>query len=163
MRVPDCPDHSRLVLDLALGRLEDEAAVEAEAARVSCAVCSAWWRSELEGGSAARLDSVLESAFAAFVPPARRSVARWLPAAAAATLVAGTGLLWYSHRQAPPPAVDQESPSVVALENFDGDRDGDGTVGIEDLGFAVRVENSGGPIFADGLESGNLADWNPHT
>ena len=164
MRSPDCPTHGRLVLDLALGRLEDEAAAEAEHARTSCAACSAWWRTELEGDSAARLDSVLESAFAAFVPPVRRPVSRWLPAAAAATLVAGAGLLWYQDRdKAVQPAISQTSPTTVALENFDCDRDGDGTVGIEDLGFAVRVEHSGGPIFADGLESGDLDDWTPHT
>lgn len=164
MRTPDCPTHGCLVLDLALGRLEDEAAAEAEDARASCPVCSAWWRTELEGEPAARLDPVLESTFAAFEPPARQRVARWLPAAAAATLAAGAGLLWYqSQNAAVQPIVSQTAPTAVTLENFDGDRDGDGIVGMEDLGFVVRVEHSGGPIFADGLDGGDLADWTPHT
>ena len=162
MRAPACPDHGRLVLDLALGRLDDRPALEAEAARVECPHCAAWWRSELEGAAAAAVERAVSSAFTAFEPPAARRVARWLPVAAAATVAAGAGLVWYRHGavRAPEPS---SGPSTVAQETFESDRDGDGVVGIEDLGFAVHDEKAGEVIFADTLDDGELAGWTPHT
>jgi hypothetical protein len=162
MRAPACPDHGRLVLDLALGRLDDRSAVAAEAIRLSCPECAGWWRSELEGAAASAVDQAVGSAFAAFQPPASSRVARWLPVAAAATLAAGAGLLWY-HHGAVPASVATAPPIPLAQESFEGDRDGNGVVGLEDLGFAVHVEKSRDVIFADTLEDGKLAGWTPHT
>ena len=162
MRTPPCPDHGRLVLDLALGRLDDRSTVEAEAARVECPRCAAWWRSELEGATAAAVEQAVGSTFAAFEPPVRSRVARWLPVAAAATLAAGAGLVWYQHGAVQSPA-PTTGPSTVAQESFESDRDGDGVVGLDDLGLAVHDEKTRQVIFADTLEDGELAGWTPHT
>jgi hypothetical protein len=162
MRAPHCPDHDRLVLDLALGRLEDAPAAAAEQVRESCPICSAWWRTELEGPAAAALDPVVNASIAAFEPPARRRVLRWLPVAAAATLAVAAGLLWQQHR-AQPPVLTHADPAEVTVENFDGDRDGNGVVDVADLGFAVHVERTGSAIFTDSLDDGQLTGWTPHT
>jgi hypothetical protein len=162
MPAPACPDHGRLVLDLALGRLDDQSAFAAEAARLSCPECAAWWRSQLEGAAAPSVDKAVGTAFASFQPPASSRVARWLPVAAAATLAAGAGLLWYQHG-AVQTSVATAPPSPLARESFEGDRDGNGVVGLEDLGFAVHVEKTRDVIFSDTLEDGELAGWTPHT
>ena len=162
MHAPACPDHGRLVLDLALGRLDDRAAITAEAVRVACPECAAWWRSELEGAAASAVDQAVGSAFASFQPPASSWVARWLPVAAAATLAAGAGLLWYQHG-AVETSVATVPTSPLAQESFEGDRDGNGVVGLEDLGFAVHVEKTSDVIFTETLEDGELAGWTSHT
>lgn len=162
MRAPHCPNHGRLVLDLALGRLEDGPAAAAEEVRASCPICSAWWRAELEGPAATELDTVLQSTIAEFMPPARRRVARWLPVAAAATLAAAAGLFWHQHR-AQPPVLTHADQKAVTVESFDGDRDGNGVVDIADLGFAVHVDRAGEAIFTDTLDDGQLTGWTPHT
>jgi hypothetical protein len=162
MHAPDCPNHGRLVLDLALGRLDDRSAIEAEAVRLSCPSCAAWWRSELETGAAAAVDEAVGSVFAAFQAPARSRVARWLPVAAAAALAAGAGLLWYQHGDGQT-SVATAPQSPLAQESFEGDRDGDGVVGLEDLGLAVHVETTRDVIFSDTLENGELAGWTSQT
>ena len=162
MRAPNCPDHGRLVLDLALGRLDDRSAAEAEAVRVSCPSCAGWWRSELEAATFVAVDLAVGSVFAAFQPPARSRVTRWLPVAAAAALAAGAGVLWYQHGAVQSPGSTTPA-GPLAQESFDGDRDGDGVIGIEDLGFTVKVEQAREAIFADTLEDGGLAGWTPHT
>jgi len=162
MRVPACPDHGRLVLDLALGRLDDPSAFAAEAVRLSCPECAGWWRSELEGTAAAAVDQAVGSAFSSFQPPASSRVARWLPVAAAATLAAGAGLLWYQHGDVQT-SVATAPPSPLAQESFEDDRDGNGVVGLEDLGFAVHVETTREVIFSDTLEDGELAGWTTNT
>jgi hypothetical protein len=162
MRAPTCPDHGRLVLDLALGRLDDRSAAEAEAVRLSCPICAGWWRSEIEAATAVAVDQAVGSVFAAFQPPARSRVTRWLPVAAAAALAAGAGVLWYQHG-AVQTSMATAPPSPLAQESFEGDRDGDGVVGLEDLGLAVHVETSHDVIFADTLEDGELAGWTSHT
>lgn len=162
MHAPDCPNHGRLVLDLALGRLDDRSAVEAEAVLLSCPSCAGWWRTELEAAAAVAVDQAVGSVFADFQPPARSRVARWLPVAAAATLAAGAALLWYQHGVVQT-SVATAPPSPLAQESFDGDRDGNGVVGLEDLGLAVHVETSRDVIFADTLEDGELAGWTTNT
>jgi len=161
MHAPDCPNHRRLVLDLALGRLDDRAAVEAEAVRATCPACAAWWRSELGGAAAAAVDQAVAAAFMAFQPPATSKVARWLPVAAAAALAAGAGLLWYQHGAVRPGSPTSAGPLVH--ESFDGDRNGDGVVGLDDIGYKVVVEQPREAIFADTLDGGDLAGWTPHT
>jgi len=162
MHAPDCPNHGRFVLDLALGRLDDRSAVEAEAVLLSCPSCAGWWRTELEAAAAVTVDQAVGSVFADFQPPSRSRVARWLPVAAAVALAAGAGVLWYQH------GAVQSSGSTTpagpfAQESFDVDRDGNGVVGLEDLGLAVHVETSRDVIFADTLEDGELAGWTSHT
>lgn len=162
MHAPDCPNHGRLVLDLALGRLDDRSAIEAEAVRLSCPSCAAWWQSELEAAGAVAVDEAVGSVFAAFQAPARSRVARWLPVAAAAALAAGAGVLWYQQGDVQSPG-SATPAGPLAQESFDGDRDGDGVIGIEDLGFTVEAQDAREPIFADTLDGGELAGWNSHT
>jgi hypothetical protein len=162
MRAPTCPDHGRLLLDLALGRLDDRSAAEAEAVRLSCPSCAGWWRSELEAATAVAVDQAVGSVFAAFQPPARGRVTRWLPVAAAAALAAGAGVLWYQHGAVRAPGSTMPA-GALAQESFDGDRDGDGVIGIEDLGFTVKVEQAREAIFADTLDGGELAGWTTNT
>lgn len=161
MHAPDCPDHGRLVLDLALGRLDDRTAIEAEAVRRECPSCAAWWRSELEAASVT-VDQAVGAVFAAFEPPARSRAARWLPVAAAAALAVGAGVFWYQGSALRP--LGSATPAgPLAQESFEGDRDGDGVVGLDDVGFAVHVEKPRELIFVDTLESGELADWTTNT
>jgi hypothetical protein len=162
MHAPACPNHGRLVLDLALGRLDDRSAVEAEAVRLSCPSCAGWWRSELEAAAALTVDLAVGSVFAAFQPPAASRAARWLPVAAAAALAAGAGVLWYQHGAVPSPGSTTPA-GPLAQESFDGDRDGDGVIGIEDLGFTVEAQDAREAIFADTLDGGELAGWTKHT
>jgi hypothetical protein len=157
MKAPACPEHERLVLDLAQGRLDDAAAAEADAVRTGCPVCSAWWREELEGDLAATLDTAVEQAFDQFTP-ARRRIPAWMPAAAAAVVAVGAGVLWYGSGDV---AVD--GTSTVVQESFDGDLDGDGTVDPSDLGFAVYQAGGDEAIFADSLDAGDLSDWTSNT
>jgi hypothetical protein len=168
MRLPDCPDHGRLVLDLAQGRLDDRAAVEAEAVRSSCQRCSQWWTEQLEGTLAVSIDAAVDRALREF-RPARRRLPAWLPAAAAAALVAGAAVLWYGGDGVTPDAPIQEA---LVQESFDSDLNGDGRVDASDMGFTVHVEKSPGEapsgasgevIFADNLDSGDLDGWTSGT
>ena len=160
MRAPDCPTHGRLVLDLALGRLDDGPAAEAERVLRDCPACAAWWHATFEGADAERLDEVLTATFAAFEPSSRR-VARWLPVAAAAALAVTAGVV-YEVVQHQTERV-QPSQSAVVLETFDGDRDGNGRVDMNDLGFAAHVDGIGETIFAGNQDDGDLDGWNSHT
>lgn len=96
MTHPTCPDHGRLVLDLALGRLDDASAARAEEARTSCSVCRRWWREQLSGSAVKPVDDAVAKAFAELELPARRSSRRWMAVAAAVVMTVGVGLLWMS-------------------------------------------------------------------
>lgn len=169
MRIPDCPDHGRLVLDLAQGRLDDRESAEAESVRTSCPVCAGWWQTELEGDLAAGFDDTVATAIAGF-QPARRRVPVWLPAAAAATLVVGAAALWYGGDRL---AFEETSQGALVQESFDSDINGDGTIDASDLGLTVHIEGrpsaaapgatAGDVIFADSLDSGDLAGWTSNT
>jgi hypothetical protein len=89
-------------------------------------------------------------------------VARWLPVAAAAALAAGASVLWYQQSGVQSPGSTTPA-GPLAQESFDGDRDGDGVIGVEDLGFTVETQAAREPIFADTLDGGELAGWTPHT
>jgi len=159
MRPPTCPDHGRLVLDLAQGRLNDRDAEQAETIRSSCPVCSSWWQAEFEGELAASLDGVVEQAFAQF-QPGRRRLPAWMPAAAAAAVAVGVGVLWYGPANVP---VDETAHKTLTQESFDGDLNGDGSVDATDLGFAVHGNDGGGAIFTGSLDTGDLSDWDSET
>ncbi len=168
MRLPDCPDHGRLVLDLAQGRLDDRASAAAESVLASCPVCAGWWREELEGELAASLDATVATAFGHF-RPARRRVPVWMPAAAAATLAVGAVALWYGGHNV---ALEDPNRGALVQESFDSDLNGDGTIDTSDLGFTVHVVGqpsaaepgtSNDVIFADSLDSGELAGWTSKT
>jgi hypothetical protein len=155
MKIPSCPNHGRLVLDLAQGRLDDSSAAEAETVRSTCPECSEWWRNELEGDLSNRIDRSVEAAFESFRPATHRRRSIWMPAAAAAALVVGGGLLWHS--------IDQGARHTVARESFDGDVDNDGVVTPSDLGFTVHTEPASEAIFDGNLDSGDLSGWTSKT
>ena len=157
MRIPTCPEHGRLVLDLALGRLDDQAAAEAESVRTSCPECAAWWRAELEGELAHRFDHSIETAFESFSPARRRRPA-WMPVAAAAALAVGGGLLWYASG-----TIDEAHLQTLSQESFDGDLDSNGVVDPSDLGFTLHMDNASEAIFDGDLDNGDLTGWNSST
>ncbi len=168
MRTPDCPDHGRLLLDLAQGRLDDRASAEAESVRSSCPVCAGWWRKEFEGELAASLDAAVEKAIGEF-RPARRRVSAWMPAAAAAALAVGTAALWYGGDKV---SIEDSNQGALVQESFDSDLNGDGMIDTSDLGFTVHLDgepdnvppsSDGDVIFADSLDSGDLAGWTSKT
>jgi hypothetical protein len=165
MNFPACPDHGRTVLDLARGRLDDVRAVEAEQVLESCPLCRAWWRENLEGTAADLVDEAVEQSFAAFQPPRRRRIAVWMPAAAAVLLMVGAGLLWNSGEPDPVSADQFIGNGELVRESFDGDTDGDGVVGISDLGFVLGADelHADQPIFDDSVDSGDLSNWSSRT
>lgn len=96
LRQDPCQDHGRLVLDLALGRLDDDRARVAERARQTCPSCRSWWEDSLEGEPAVEVDRAVAEAFASFEAPRnlhRSSHQRLWLAAAAVFVVAVLGLL----------------------------------------------------------------------
>jgi hypothetical protein len=171
VKAPNCPEHGRLVLDLARGRLDDVRASDAERVLDTCPVCSAWWSTHLEGHVADAVDQAVDRSFAAFSPPQRRRVSGWMPAAAAVLLLVGAGLLWSPGDRAPAPADHPTGSFDVARESFDGDIDGDGIVGVSDLGLRMGSEptpkkqprSDKQSIFDDGVDSGDLANWSSRT
>jgi hypothetical protein len=161
MKSPSCPDHGRIVLDLAQGRLDDLRAAEAEQILESCPVCASWWQANLEGEAVLGVDHVVEHAFAAFQPPRRRRIALWMPAAAALLIMVGAGLLWNAGDR-DPVSVDRSSGGVELVRgSFDGDVNGDGVVGVTDSGFELVSDEASAdsPIFESNVDSGDLAGW----
>jgi hypothetical protein len=147
MRPPDCPGHGKLVLDLALGRLEGARALDAEAARIGCPSCGVWWSECLAGTEARLVDDAVEKAFVEFHAPsgtARRAV---VAAAAILVLAAGLGLLWLVQRGAP--STPRPTPGEVVEWLYAGDRGdatdltGDGRVDAGDLAAALRAPHGG--------------------
>jgi hypothetical protein len=122
MTTPHCPEHGRLVLDLALGALDDEQAAAAEDARSSCPACSNWWRAELEGEAAQRVDSAVAEVLGRLVLPARRRHHRWMALAAVAVMTFGVGALWLVREPAQDPSLSAGSApteAVAVIRSFD--------------------------------------------
>ena len=110
MHSPNCPDHGRLVLDLAMGRLEDAAALEAESASTSCPVCRGWWLERFEGGPAGVVDEAVAATFSNLQLPARRRGYGWMAAAAAVVMTFGVGTIWMLQGTTP----TEETPTLRA-------------------------------------------------
>lgn len=91
---PNCPTHDRLVLDLALGRLDDETADTAESVRRSCPVCSAWWSRQFDSADAERVDRAVASVFAGIELPRWRRRRGWMAVAAVMVMTLGAAALW---------------------------------------------------------------------
>lgn len=116
MYPPSCPDHGRLVLDLALGRLDDDLAVDAEHALETCPGCRSWWHEHLEGDAAEAVDGAVATAFAGLELPARRR-GSWLAAAAVIVMTVGVGALWLTpDRAAPDRVATRQAVTIQALD-----------------------------------------------
>lgn len=164
MKVPTCPEHDNLVLDLARGRLDDAEAFEAELVRESCPQCAEWWRAAFSDRATAEVDSAVARAFADFTPATNRRRV-WLAAAAAvlAVGVATTMTMWRVADTAPEMAV-HGAPAEVVLSTWDFE---DGTVdaAVEPVAAPTpgRQNDSGEAVFTNDLESGDLGSWTFHS
>ena len=124
MRSPSCPEHDRLVLDLALGRLDDGPAAEAEAVRDTCPVCRTWWQTELGAEQTALIDDAVASVFDDLrLPNSRRGHGR-MALAAAAVMALGAATLWLAqnpttHRPGAVEPVVVERTTAIASMDFE--------------------------------------------
>jgi hypothetical protein len=164
MTVCCCPDHGDLMLELALGRLDDEEAGRAEGLRMSCAGCRQWWSSSFDEPALSIVDEAVAGAFAGFSAPRRRQRRWW---AAAAVLVFGIGaaaLVWHGGDN-PGVASRQPTASDAALSAWDFEG---GTLAAEvsEVVREARVQGSAdstAEVFTNDLESGDLASWSFHS
>ena len=157
----NCPEHQELMLDLARGRLDDEAGRRADELRSSCPECAAWWRSMMDDTVLAEIDRGVDEAFAAFAPPRRRS--GWLAAAAAAVLaiaVGGTTVLWNGGD--PDSQTAPHGGASVASFDFEGDAAGDFVIVDCEISPADDDE-SDEAVFVDDMEDGELSGWTTHS
>jgi len=189
MIFPNCPDHGRLVLDLALGRLDDDAAAEAESVGESCPVCRAWWQEQLEGGAAQVVDEAVASTFSGLRLPARRRSHGWMAAAAAVVMALGVGTIWVSQSRTSMDEVTAPRTALIQTLDFESweaagefalveapDPDpaivvrpvaqrviSEETLITEASSAEVVVEDSSESLFAGSFESGDLSAWVPST
>ncbi len=119
MYAPDCPDHGRLVLDLALGRLDDAGAAEAESVRDRCLVCHAWWRAELDGEVAAVVDGAVADALGRVELPRPSRRTGWMAAAATVVMTLGVASLWLAQRPADTDATVPERTAAISTLGFE--------------------------------------------
>jgi hypothetical protein len=119
MNSPNCPEHGRLVLDLALGRLDDDNAVLAEETLATCPVCRDWWQTQFEGEDAALVDEAVASVFDELQLPVRRRSHGWMAVAAAAVLTIGIGALWMVRDPLPVEPVVVERTAAIQVMDFE--------------------------------------------
>jgi len=189
MNSPNCPDHGRLVLDLALGRLDDAAALEAESISESCPVCREWWQEQFSSDAAAVVDEAVAVTFSNLQLPARRRGYGWMAAAAALVMTLGVGTIWVSQGKG---SMDEvAAPRVASIQTLTFEPS-DATaefvlIGapdpepvpverpaaleplVEEIVIAaaspaeVVVARPSEVLFAGGFESGGLEGWVPTT
>ncbi len=166
MKVPTCPEHGNLVLDLARGRLKDADAAEADLVRESCPDCAEWWTTTFSDRATADVDIAVARVFAEFSPPAGRRRHGWLAAAAAAVLavgVAATTMMWRGTETAPEMA-EQSVPAEAVLSTWDFE---DGTVTATVEPVAAPTPGNRGEtdeaVFVNDLETGDLGAWTLHS
>lgn len=138
-----CGQHGRLILDFALGRLDDEAAEEADRVLAGCPSCQEWWRRNFEGKVAAAIDAAVAEGFSCFAAPRRRRARRWLAAAAAAVLITCGGLVWRWHSSTTLRPAGMTSIQIVhevfePKGTLEGDLNHDGMVDASDLALALQ-------------------------
>jgi hypothetical protein len=137
MMNPNCPEHERLVLDLALGRLDDDDAARAEDVKDSCPVCREWWSTQFEGEAIDLVDDAIASVFEDVDLPRRRRSHGWMALAAAVVMSLGATALWMVQRPvAPAPnaiepviveriaaiqSMDFENPSTVVAHTIESE------------------------------------------
>ena len=178
MNSPNCPDHGRLLLDLALGRLDDAAAFEAESISESCPVCREWWREQFGSDAADVVDEAVASTFSDLQLPARRRGYGWMAAAAAVVMTLGVGTIWVSQDTGP---VDEvAAPRVASIQTITfepSDATADFALieapdsepapveppAVQEPPVEVVMDRPSGALFAGGFESGDLGTWVPTT
>ncbi len=156
MRPPTCPDHGRLALDLALGRLDDPGAQLAEDAVERCPACGAWWQESFGGGRTATLDAAVAAGFTAAELPRRRSGALWVAAAAAAVVVTVASLSFL-----PGPAPQPRGTHAASVQPAEGG--GDGVLAVMTFEPAGATATAPQEVFGAGFEDGELGDWSQGT
>ena len=189
MNSPNCPDHGRLVLDLALGRLDDVAAFEAETISESCPVCREWWREQFCGDVAAVVDEAVAVTFSDLQLPRRRRGYGWMAAAAAVVMTLGVGTIWVS--QGTGSLAEVEAPRMASIQTITFEPSDataefvlieapdpepvlvEGSAVLEPLveeiliadaaPTEVVVDRPSDALFAGGFESGDLGAWVPTT
>ena len=163
---PRCPEHGRLALDLARGRLSLDRAAGAEQTRRDCSVCHAWWQDHLVDGREA-VESEVGEAFASFEAPrsvrARSGPARpgrvryWLAAAAAFfALIVGLSVLERQTDLLAPEAGSRAARDEILAIDFE-------TSGGAERGAIMVVGSSEEDIFSSNFESGQLVAWSPES
>lgn len=157
---PKCPDHGDQMLELALGGLDDQQALEAERMREECPRCARQWDGLFNGPAYERVDGAVAEAFQRFEPPARRRRA-WLAVAAAAVLAVGVGsmsLFWGGGQDVP-----QQPGDVVAVWDFEDGNLVEGASLDEMTSDHVDEPIDEDSVFASDLESGDLSSWTFHS
>lgn len=174
-----CPDHGRLVVDLALGRLDSADSERADDVSRRCPDCSSWWRREI-GDASAAVDVGVAEAFAAFVPPVASRRPVWLRLAAVAVVVLACGLGWeLRHASSGSQPTSSESLIVVGQVGPIPDVNRDGRQDASDILAALQAEKpsterpvsrdiptvvkDGSTLHGDGMETGSLSGWSSHT
>jgi hypothetical protein len=166
MTVSRCPDHGDLMLELALGRLDDGEAGRAEGLRTSCAGCRQLWSSSFDESALAVVDAAVAEAFAGFRAPRYRRRG-WWAAAAAAVLVLGIGatsLLWRGGEDsAAAPRQPVAFGAVLSVWDFEnGSLAAEASPAVVEARAQSAAEGEGA-VFTNDLESGDLASWSFHS
>lgn len=188
MLAPNCPDHGRLALDLALGRLDDDGAARAEEIVDTCPVCRDWWQTRLGGSEAAGLDRAVAEVFDDLRLPARRRGHGWMAVAAAVVVTLGASVLWLARDTGPVLTEPVEVAAIRSLDFESGELEPVATTTSADLeeqqvaarpafspapvraeevrvveAAQISAEIEPAPLFAGGFESGDLSGWGSGT
>jgi len=178
MLTPRCPDHGPLILELALGRLDDAEAVRAEQVRSHCDSCRQWWMENLQGEAAATVDAAVGEVFSSFDVPRRRRSQVWWVAAAAAVVVLSVGLTWHLGPSGTavdtPRAATAEVPTAAdeSISGFDFELGDFGSTQLRTARADTEVpsptreaarDDPAQAVFTGDFESGTLGVWTPNT
>ena len=164
MKVPTCPEHGDLVLDLARGRLDDADAVNADLVRESCPDCAAWWKTTFNESTIADVDGAVVRAFADFSPVVNRRPV-WLVAAAAAVLAVGVGITTMVWRggDVDSRVAEQGLASETVLSTWDFEDGELSPAAVDAVPTPGDRNDAGEAVFVNDLESGDLGSWTFHS
>lgn len=152
--LPNCREHKTLVRDLALGLLDGDRAVEAEAVRTQCPACRAWWQGTFSGRAFENVMEQVGSTLSTTALPPRRHGRHWQIAAVAAVIALTVGVVSMMPEAPEAPAVAQQDQPAITVLDFEDPA-------VVAAGPDVVAEQAGNsePLFADGMEDGGLGGW----